>query len=373
MRYRFSEDQHDLGVSVDAYFSKTVTSAWQRELWDSPTGRDEKFWARISELGPIAILLPEEHGGFDGSLTDLMPVLEAAGRYAVPDALIESVLLGPAALATAGSKAQRDEWLDAVAAGELRTTVSLREGALVPDAHVADLIVLTQAGRLRVYRPDEVELERVHSQDPARRLFTVRPEPDSGQALPGSVDQLDKLEATELVATAAFMNGICERLLDATVAYAKERQQFGRAVGSFMAVKHLLADSASRLWLSQIAARAAAANLATAENSESSVYHDLSGALSARLVANETQALVNHVALQVHGGIGFTFEHDLQFWLKRGKVLEQLHGGTAGLAHRIGMNAVANHAPLAPIDPLGHDATHGRERDSDVRSVRTMG
>lgn len=362
MKYQFSEEQYALGVSVDAYFGKTVTSTWQRELWDSSTGRDETFWAQLSALGLIAILLPEDHGGFDGSLTDLIPALEAAGRYAVPDALIESVLLAPAALAGAGSPVQRAEWLEAVATGELRTTVSLREGALVPDAHVADLILLRHGDCLQAYRSEDVELERVYSQDPARRLFTVRPYPGSGQPLPRSTEQMARLEAIELVATAAFINGICEHLLDTTVGYAKERQQFGRAVGSFMAVKHLLADGASRLWLSQIAARAAATELAGTEipqhlehsdHLRSPAHSALTGAVSARLVANDTQALVNHVALQVHGGIGFTFEHDLQFWLKRGKVLEQLHGGTAELAHRVGVAAIAEESAAEADEPPG--------------------
>lgn len=328
MRYSFTEEQVALKETIDALFSKTVTSAWQRGLWDDELGRDPMFWKALSELGVTAIMLPEEAGGFGGTLTDLVPLFEAAGRYAVPDALVESVLVGPAAIALGGNEAQRN-LLEGIVDGSQRVTIVLRPGSYVPDAHISDYVILPKENELWLYRSNEVELRRVYSEDPSRRLYEVSPNANTGERLVGSREAYDRLEAYELIATAAFLNGIASKVVQMSVDYSMQRKQFGRLIGSFQAVKHLLADSYSRNSLATNAARAASVSAA------------LDGAVMARLVAGEAESVANHVALQVHGGIGFTFEHDLHIWLKRGKVTEQLQGGSAALAHRAGLAAIA--------------------------------
>lgn len=332
MRYTYSEDQLAFAASAEALFAKSVTPTWQRAMWDDEIGREPGLWAKLEELGALAIMMPESLDGFGGRLVDVLPVIEAAGRHAVPDALIESVLLAPLALAWGGSTTQQEEYLGELLAGGRRATIALRERSLVPDAHVADLIVLPHDGELWVYRAGEVLLDRVHSQDPGRRLFRVTPVSGAGQRLPGGGESRARLEAVEHAANAALLTSMSQQMLDLSVEYARQRQQFGRLIGSFQAVKHLLADATSRVALATTATRAAAC------------YHppELMPALMARLVAVEAEALASHTALQVHGGIGFTFEHDLHIWLKRGKAIQNLHGGRAGLARRIGLAAVAD-------------------------------
>src|SRR5699024_10389124 len=114
---------------------------------------------------------------------DLCPVLEEVGRYCVPDAVLESVVLGPSIIALAGSEEQKSMWLPKIATGELRSTVALRDTQFVPDAHVSDLIILERDDGLTAYTRAEVEIERVKVMDPSRRVFTVEPKPDSGSAL----------------------------------------------------------------------------------------------------------------------------------------------------------------------------------------------
>ncbi|MEW1973840.1 acyl-CoA dehydrogenase family protein [Microbacterium profundi] len=333
MRYTFSAEQQAFGESADALFRKVCTGQGQRELWSTETGRDVVLWEAIAELGAPAIIVPEENDGIGGTEADLVPFFEAVGYHAVPDALVEAVFVGPFAITAAGSRSQRERWLPLVASGELRVTIALEEGALVPDAHVSDLILLARDGELWAHTRDGLELQARTSQDPSRRLFSVRAM-HTGERLPGSRAALAKIEARQLVGSAAVLNGISKRLLEDSVAYAQTRKQFDRVVGSFQAVKHLLADVASHLPLATAATRAAAVILGT------DTVAGIAAAEVARIVAVETEFLANHTALQVHGGVGFTFEVDLQIWLKRGKVLENAHGGSRAIARRAGMRAV---------------------------------
>ncbi len=332
MRYTFSSDQADFAGSARSVFGRHCAPEVQRGQWDDETGRSPQLWGALAELGLPSILVPEEHDGFGGSLADLLPVLEEVGRAAVPDAVLEATVLGPLALALAAGKEQRERWLPGVAAGDQRVTVRLRAGSPVPDAHVSDLVVLPRDGDLWVFHRDDLELERRVSQDPSRRLFAVRPRRGAGERLPFGRQALPMLRAHELVGSAAVLSGVSAHLLYATVAYAKERQQFGRVVGSFQGVKHLLADAASKVDLATTAVRAASAQICQPEP-------DLHVAELARVVAADAGRTANKVALQVHGGIGFTFEHHLQLWLKRGKVLELDHGGRHEVARDAGLRA----------------------------------
>jgi alkylation response protein AidB-like acyl-CoA dehydrogenase len=320
MRYTYSSDQADFAASARKVLAKHCTPGDQRALWDDESGRSPALWAAVSELGLPSILVPEAHDGFGGSLIDLLPFLEETGRAAAPDALLEATVLGPLALALAGSAAQQERWLPDVASGECRVTVRLHHESPVPDAHVSDLVVLERDGELWLFGRDDLDLQRVFSQDPSRRMFSSRPRAGTGERLPFGRRWLPLLRAHELIGSAAVLNGISARVLDDTVVYAKEREQFGRVIGSFQGVKHLLADAASRVDLATTAVRAAAVEIAGPDV-------PLHVADLARVVAADAERTANKVALQVHGGIGFTFEHDLQLWLKRGKVLELDHGG----------------------------------------------
>ncbi|MDP5183898.1 acyl-CoA dehydrogenase family protein [Blastococcus sp. BMG 814] len=334
MRYDFSDEQQAFRSSVRRLFERRAEPARLRSLWDTDTGRDPQLWADLSGTGAASLIVPEEFGGVGGTEVDLCAVLEEAGRACVPDALLEALLIGPSLIAEAGSEEQRARWLPAIASGELRVTVALGGTPVVPDAHVSDLVLLERDGEVQAYARDELDLTRVHSMDPSRRLFRVAAHDGAGEALPGGGAALAGARTRQYAGSAAVLIGLSEELLHRSVEYARTRHQFDRPIGSFQAVKHQLAQATSLVSLAGRAVRAALYFVATDdERAEES-------ALLARICAVEAEFEANRVALQTHGGIGFTWEHDLQMWLKRGKALEQAHGGHREPARRAGAVAV---------------------------------
>ncbi len=335
MRYEFTDDQQSFLASVRKTFEQSATPARLRELWATDTGRAPEMWEGLCNLGAPAILVPEEYEGLGGTEVDLSSLLEQAGRSCVPDALVEALFVGPALLAEAASAEQKADWLPRVASGQLRVTVALAGSRYVPDAHVSDLILLEQSGEVYVYKREEVTLSPVTSMDPSRRLFAVTPNAGTGVRLPSGTGALPLAESRQYAGSAAVLNGLAEQMLHLSVEYVKVRHQFGRPVGSFQGVKHMLAQATSLVTLATQAARTASYLIAKRAPGADDA------AILARVCAVEAEFEANRVALQTHGGIGFTFEHDLQMWLKRGKALEQSHGGHRELARRAGMSAAS--------------------------------
>jgi alkylation response protein AidB-like acyl-CoA dehydrogenase len=330
MRFDFSPEQVALRDSVVRLFEARADTVSLRALWETETGREPKLWDGLVDLGLTALLVPEEYDGLGGDEVDLCPVLEEVGRFCVPDAVLEAVLLAPAIISMAGSADQKARWLPALASGEVRATVALSTTPFVPDAHVSDLIVLQRDGALTLYERSEVDIARVKVMDPSRRVFAVTPRAGAGSPLQADGPTLDAIQCRQDVGLAALLGGVSVALLDRTVEYAKIRKQFDRTIGSFQAVKHQLA---------QADAYAEVARQATRSSFYRTAHHDpraVDSAVLARVCATEAEFECNRVALQLHGGIGFTWEHDLQFWLKRGKSLEQSYGTLRSALARAG-------------------------------------
>jgi alkylation response protein AidB-like acyl-CoA dehydrogenase len=335
MRYEFSDEQQSFRASVRKLVERLATPQRLRSLWDTETGRDPQLWQDLCDLGAAAMLVPEEFDGIGGTEIDLCPVLEEAGRACVPDALLEALLIGPALIAEAGSEEQKAQWLPRVASGELRVTVGLGGAPTVPDAHVSGLILLQDGGgEIRAFAPHEVTLTRAHSMDLSRRLFRVTPAAGAGTVLPGGPAAIGRALSRQYAGSAAVLVGLAEHMLDRSVEYVKTRHQFGRPIGSFQAVKHQLAHATALVSMAGRSARSALYFVARRDARADET------AVLARICAVEAEFEANRVALQTHGGIGFTYEHDLQLWLKRGKALEQSHGGHRELARRAGAAAV---------------------------------
>ena len=339
MRFDFTEEQRELAAQVRRMLDRVAPENSRRPLWDDPTGRDPAVWSGLAESGVLAVLVPEEHDGLSGDLTDLALVLEDTGRRVLPDALVEGAVVAPIALSLA-PPSLRGRWLPGIADGSIRATGAIGGGEYVPDAHVADVIILDAGGELRLYEKDEVQLERVPSMDPSRRIFSARAL-TAGVSLDLDPTAYERVLAHQDVAVAVTLNGIAQALIDRTVAYVKIRSQFGRALGSFQAVKHQLAQAHSRNELARRAAWTAAYRVAKDRPDAADA------AVLARLCAVEAEFESNRVALQLHGGIGFTWEFDLQEWLKRGKVLESSYGSRRKLAERAGRAGLDVNAPAA--------------------------
>jgi len=319
--FDFSEDQYALRDAARDFFSGESPPSFVRSMWDSDTGRSPALWRKMAETGFVGLTVPEEYGGLGLGDVDLVLLLEEAGYAALPAPLLETTAIGVPLLVEAGSEALQKEWLPRVAAGEAVLTVALHGTRLVTDAHIADLLLLqTPDGAVHAVGKDRFSATWQPSLDGARRVFSVEAETGDDTRLPGGADAASRAWDRGVAGTAALLNGLAQRMLDLSVDYSKQRVQFGRPVGSFQAVKHLLAEVLLVVETSKAAAWYAAYAIARdlADRTEAAAI--------AKAYASDAEAKANTEALQVHGGIGFTWEHDLHLYLKRGVALERAYG-----------------------------------------------
>jgi alkylation response protein AidB-like acyl-CoA dehydrogenase len=357
MDFDLSKPQKLLKESARALLARECGPGRVRELMETETAQDERLWQSLADQGWTGLAVPEEHGGLGLGLVEMAAVAEEMGRACLPGAFL-STLLAAALVERAGSAEQRAKYLGPVAAGELKATVALLEdgaswdvGAVrlgaardggtfsltgrklfVPDAAAADVIIcVARDGDSLVLLPVErgaegLSVKAMPSMDSTRKLYEVGFEGvrvAGGDALGADGDARGALGGALDVATAmlcAEMVGGMQWVLDATVEYAKTRQQFGRPVGSFQAVQHMCAD----MLLMTESARSAAyyAAWALTENDPKA-----SAAVAiAKAYCSDAYREVANRGVQVHGGIGFTWEHDLQLYYKRSKSSETLFG-----------------------------------------------
>lgn len=261
----------------------------------SDTGIGRAPWARLAEAGVTALAVPEEHGGLAATPVDLVVCFEQLGRHGVPGPIVESAAVAPVLLT---GTSLGDVWLPKLAAGDAVATLAFPPD--VPcalDADTADLVLLAQPESVG---PARVAGEPLMSVDRSRRLFPVTGD--------GPVERTDSgCRAWEfgVLASAAQLLGAGAALLDMAVEYARQRVQFGRPIGQFQAVKHLLADVLVDIELARPLLYGAA--VALAERS-SSAGRDVS---AARIACGDAAYRAARTALQVHGAVGYTAEHDL--------------------------------------------------------------
>jgi alkylation response protein AidB-like acyl-CoA dehydrogenase len=320
VNFDFSDDQYALRDAAREFFAGEASPAHLRRMWDDETGRSPELWRTMAETGFVGLTVPEEHGGLGMDEVDLVLLLEEAGRAALSEPLLETTAIGVPLLLEAGTAEQQKEWLPRIAAGDAIVTVQLADAPLVVDAHVADLLLLQRGEELHAVPAARFRATPQPSMDRARRLFTVEADIDDSTRMEGGATEAARAFDRGAAGTAALLNGIAQHLLDATVAYVKERTQFGRPIGSFQAVKHKLAETLLVVETSKAASWYAAYALARGAE-------DASEAASiAKAYASDAEHKANMESLQLHGGIGFTWEHDLHLWLKRGEALERAYG-----------------------------------------------
>jgi alkylation response protein AidB-like acyl-CoA dehydrogenase len=323
MRFGFSEDQLAFRDAVRDLLTKAAGPETLRAVWDGPLGYDPGLWSQLAEMGVLGLLAPESAGGLGLTEVDLVLILEEIGRAAVPGPLVEHAAVAIPALAGAHddtSAAECGKWIAAAASGDIVVTAGASGASAVTYAAGADLVLVPHDGVVCVVRRDDITVEgEPCSVDRSRRFAAVTF--DCATPLPG-VD-LQVFEARGATATAAVLCGLAAHLIEATAAYVKERHQFGVPIGSFQAVKHHLANALIALEHARPAVYCAAWSIATGQPTLSR------DASFAKAYANEAAATAARVALQCHGAIGYTFEHDLHLWLKRVWSLQQAWGDTA--------------------------------------------
>ena len=307
MRFALSSEQRDFAASIDAALGGAdvpgAVRAWAKG--DFAPGR--AVWTVLADLGVTALAVPEEFGGIGAHPVDLVVACERLGRWCVPGPVTESLAVAPVLLAG-------DDRSAGLADGQLVATVAMP--AAVPRAVDADFAGLTLLAAGTTVS-DATPGTRSDSIDPARRLFDVAA---SGPSRTADVARAHEFGA---LATAAQLVGAGQAMLDLSVAYAKQRSQFGRVIGSYQAIKHRLADAHIAVELARPLVQGAALSLAA--NSPDTA-RDVSAAKAA---ASEAALVSARAALQTHGAIGYTAECDLSQWLLRVQALYSAWGDPA--------------------------------------------
>ena len=335
MFFDFTDDQYQLRDGARDFFAGESPTSHVRAMWDSETGRSPELWKKMAGIGFVGLTIPEEHGGLGMNEVDLVLILEEAGKVALPEPLLETTAVAAPTLVEAGTPEQQQEWLPRIAAGEAIAAIQVGDSQLVSDAHVADVLITLKTDGLHVVPKDRFNATFQPSMDGARRVFTVESETGEDTRMAGDPQARSKLFDRAAWATAAFLIGVAQSELDLSVAYAKERQQFGRPIGSFQAVKHKLAETLLQVESAKAAIWYAAYAIATDQP-------DRSSAVSvAKSYATDAEFKANYESLQVHGGIGFTWEHDLHLWLKRGKALASSFGSARWHRDRLAQDLFA--------------------------------
>lgn len=364
MNFGFSDEQELLRVTARKFFENECPSAFVRQRMEEPAGVTEAFWQKLAEQGWLGLIYPEAYGGSGLGFVDLTVLMEEMGRVVMPGPYFSTVLLGGLTLLEAGSEAQRRAWLPRIVAGQTKATLAWTEPngrwdaagvtlaakpvgddwvlsgtkLFVPDAHLADvLVVVARTGEGS--RPEDgislflvergtpgLETRLLPTMDATRKLceVTLRDVRVSGDALVGPRGQgwgpLSRVVDRATVALCAEMCGGAQRVLEMTTEYAKIRVAFGRPIGAFQGVKHKLADM-----------------LVEVENAKSLTYYaawamdenvpeaPLAASMAKAYCSDAYRRVAAH-GIQLHGGIGFTWEHDMHLYFKRAKSSEFTFG-----------------------------------------------
>ena len=359
MNFEFSEEQERLRESVRRFLDEQAPIAYVRDLWDDPRGITDGFWTRFAALGVTSLLVPEEYGGAGGGMVDVAVVAEELGRAVNPGAFASTAVGAAGLLADLGTAEQHATYLPAIADGTSIATVALLEPGRraqwsdpataatnasagsdgwkltgtkthVGDLMAADLVLVAARtpDALAVFAVDPAAAARepAGTVDGTRREGTLILDGTSavrigtGDATLGIAQTVDRLHV------AAVVDGVgaAARAMEMSVEYAMTRQQFGAPIGSFQAVQHLCADMLRNVELARAASYYACWALDAADRTEAH-----RAATMALAFAGDGLYEVGASTIQVHGGIGYTWEHDAHLFYKRLLTLQGLGGGSA--------------------------------------------
>ena len=364
MNFGFSEDQELLRDTARKFLDSECPTTFVRKMMADETAHSTELWKKIAQLGWLGIIVPEEYGGSGGNFLDLVVILEEMGKSLLPGPFFATVLLGSTAVLAGGSAAQKAALLPTVAAGNLLLTLAVAEPSgrydaagvtlaatskgsdfvlsgeklFVQDAHVADqLVVAARTGQgsspqdgITLFLVDAkapgVRISQLKTVDMTRRQCHVafQDVAVAGSQVLGEVGKgwpiVRRVLEQAMAGLCVEVVGTAQKALDIAVAYAKERVQFGKPIGSFQAVKHKCVDM-----------------MVQVENARSLTYYaawtvdenvpEVGQAVPmAKAYCSDMAKTVTSEAIQVHGGIGFTWEHDMHLFYRRGLAAEAAFG-----------------------------------------------
>ncbi|MFJ9387618.1 acyl-CoA dehydrogenase family protein [Nocardioides sp. NPDC101246] len=316
MRFGRTPEQHAFSEALDDLLGAAEVPAAARAWAAGDHSAGLKLWQRLAELGVTGLLVPEEHGGVGATPVDLTVAFERLGYHGVPGPWIEAAAVAPALLEGSDDSAI----LSQVASGETIVTVAAPGGPYALDADIAAKAYGVFDDIVVELTPDALK----PSVDPQRRLFIM----SAGYPITARIDPSSARDLGTLACSAQLL-GAGLRLLDDTVAYVKQRTQFGRPIGEFQAVKHLLADVRVALDFAAPLVHNAAVEI------DAEVPTAARAVSAAKVAAGDAAYLASRTALQVHGAIGYTREFDLSLWILKVRALVGAWGTPADHRARI--------------------------------------
>jgi alkylation response protein AidB-like acyl-CoA dehydrogenase len=324
IEFALSEEQQELATTVAALLDKRADSAAVRAAMASERGYDEDLWQTLCEqIGVAALVVPEAHDGVGATLFETAVVLEELGRSLAPNPLL-ATSIATAALLLHGSEDAQRALLPRLAAGEVGTLVweAPAGPGLVLDGAAAAIVLELAGGELRLL--DDPAARDRPALDPTLRLAEVT---GTGRTI-GEVTDLQPLRDVATALVTALQLGCGRRGLDMTVSYAQEREQFGRPIGSFQALKHRMADLLVLLEMTRSASWAAtgAASSYLREPTAERAATLHARASVAKAYCSDALDKIAGETVQLHGGIAITWEHDAHLVLKRAHALGRMFG-----------------------------------------------
>jgi alkylation response protein AidB-like acyl-CoA dehydrogenase len=362
MDFGFSEEQEMLRQSVRGFLDAECPMTYVRQMMEDERGYSQDQWKKMVDLGWTGLIVPEQYGGAGLNMVDMVVVLEEMGKQVMPGPFFASVILGGLAIDLGGSDPQKQRYLPKLAAGEIKATLAQveesgrwdAEGIVLPakasgggfslsgtklfvhDAHNADLLIVPARsggagpGGVTMFivdaRAKGLSIRVLKTMDQTRKLCEVTFDGVAvGQdGVLGAVGQgwplLDRLVDRAKVALCAEMCGGAQKVLDMSVEYAKVREQFGKPIGSFQAIQHKCAN----MMVQVESAKSATYYAAWAVANDVPEAHLT--ACMAKAYCSDAYRFVSAEGIQIHGGIGFTWEHDMHLYFKRAKGSEVTFG-----------------------------------------------
>lgn len=341
MDFTLSAEQQMFAETARTLLGDTCTPDHWRRMMEQGVAFDAERWGQIVENGFTLLLLPEAAGGLGLGELDFALIAQEAGYVALPEPLAESAGIGAPMLAALAPD------YPALADPSAIIAVAPAINPVVANADIAAAILIEKNGRAFLATPDKVRLTPAETIDPFRRLFRIEWAEADAEDL-GPVDWTMALDRASLFAAAQGL-GLAQRAVDLAVAYARDRTQFGKPIGSYQAVKHHLASAQVAIEFARPVVLAAAAEIGHAD------VQSRARVSEAKIVALEAAEKAARASIQVHGAMGYSWEVDVHLFLKRALALTHSWGTPAFHRNRIATRVFSQ--------PVGADQTFARETE----------
>ena len=346
MDFTFKDEHIAFSDSIRKFLMVEAAPEMLREIWETESGRSKSLREKLAEQGLTALSVPEAFDGIGLGDLDWILIHQELGYYAIPDSLTDTAYLAAYLLnRLPGDASIKKEWLPKIAHGTARVAIGHPVNPFVADAGNADLLLLWHNDEIHAVQRKQVQMTLRSSIDMSRRLYEVKWKPgDATRICPashGAALWQGMLDRAALAAAAQLL-GLAQRMLDLGIDYSAQRKQFGKPIGSFQAVKHQLADVAVKIEFAKpVLYRAAHAIAHDKPRRSVHVSH-------AKLSCGEAAWFAARKGIQVHGAMGYTWEADLQMFMKRAWALNGAWGDQTFHKKRIADFIYADGAPLGP-------------------------